>query len=234
MRAVTSMRQRTKNRLTDLEVRKAKDGWLNDGVGLHLRTKGQSKKWVFRYTLAGKAVEIGCGAADRVSLKLAREKRDQYLDMLARGLDPRVEKVRLAAELREKLRKQAVERRIIGRKRLTHTEASGPFHLYRHFGFDAELLYVGESRSVIERWRQHKYAKAEWTDLVAVITVDHYPTRREAKDAEAEAILTEKPRFNRTVLINRLDHPQQPEIPEQLRVLRRSRRKVWPKAGAAE
>jgi integrase len=86
-----------KNLLTDLEVRKAKDGWLNDGAGLHLRTKGASQKWVFRYVRDGKAVEIGCGGADRVSLKMARERREKYLDALAEGLDPRSEKLKEAA-----------------------------------------------------------------------------------------------------------------------------------------
>ena len=65
---------------------------MNDGAGLHLRTKGNSKKWVFRYVRDGKPVEIGCGGADRVSLKTARKLREKYLDALATGLDPRSEK----------------------------------------------------------------------------------------------------------------------------------------------
>ncbi len=59
--------------------------------------QGASQKWVFRYVRDGKAVEIGCGGADRVSLKMAREKREQYLDALAMGLDPRSEKAKTAA-----------------------------------------------------------------------------------------------------------------------------------------
>ena len=64
---------------------------------MHLRTKGKSQKWVFRYTRDGKPVEIGCGGADRVTLKMARQLRQKYLDALAMGLDPRSEKLKTAA-----------------------------------------------------------------------------------------------------------------------------------------
>ena len=66
-------RARAKDLLTPMEVKHAKDGWLNDGAGLHLRTKGPSQKWVFRYVRDGKAVEIGLGGASRVSLAAARK-----------------------------------------------------------------------------------------------------------------------------------------------------------------
>ena len=52
---------------------------------------------MFRYVRAGKAVEIGLGGADRVTLKAARELRDQHLATLARGDDPRATKIKTAA-----------------------------------------------------------------------------------------------------------------------------------------
>ena len=90
---------RTRNRLTPMKVKAATDGWYNDGGDLHLRVggDGRSKKWVLRYARDGKVTEIGLGGADRVSLKLAREKRDQHLEVLERGLDPRTEKRKQAA-----------------------------------------------------------------------------------------------------------------------------------------
>jgi integrase len=97
---VTTMattRKRTKDRLTPMQVKHAVDGWLNDGAGLHLRIKGQSKKWVFRYVRSGKAVEIGLGGADRVTLKTARELRDQHLATLAKGDDPRAARIKATA-----------------------------------------------------------------------------------------------------------------------------------------
>jgi integrase len=90
---------RTRNRLTPMRVKTAKDGWYNDGGNLHLRVgnDGRSKKWVLRYARAGKVTEIGLGGADRVPLKLARELRTQHLETLAKGLDPREEKAKQAA-----------------------------------------------------------------------------------------------------------------------------------------
>ena len=81
---------RTRNRLTPMKVKAATDGWYNDGGNLHLRVgnDGRSKKWVLRYARDGKVTEIGLGGADRVSLKLARELRDQHLATLSAGLDP--------------------------------------------------------------------------------------------------------------------------------------------------
>ena len=52
---------------------------------------------MLRYARDGKVTEIGLGGADAVSLKLAREKRDEHLETLDRGLDPREEKRKAAA-----------------------------------------------------------------------------------------------------------------------------------------
>jgi integrase len=83
---------RARDRLTALQVKNAKDGWYNDGAGLHLRVNGNSKKWVLRYARGGKVTEIGLGSAADVPLKLAREQRDRHRAALAKGLDPRAEK----------------------------------------------------------------------------------------------------------------------------------------------
>jgi integrase len=103
---------RMQNRLTAKQVEAAQDGWYNDGGNLHLRVGngGQNKKWVLRYARHGKVTEIGLGGADQVTLKLARKLRDQHLEGLAQGLDPREEK-----------RKQAAARQ----NRKTFAEAAG-------------------------------------------------------------------------------------------------------------
>jgi hypothetical protein len=73
--------------------------------------------------------------------------------------------------------------------------------LYRLYDKDGALLYVGVSGLVKNRLALHK-KKSPWFDAVARMTVDSYPTRKAALVAEARAILAEKPRFNRNVLIN--------------------------------
>ena len=96
---MTKAKTRGKDLLTPMEVKHAEDGTYSDGGNLHLRVSnnGASRKWVFRYVRGGKAVEIGLGGANQVSLEMARKLRQQHLDALAEGLDPRAEKVKAAA-----------------------------------------------------------------------------------------------------------------------------------------
>jgi integrase len=96
--------ERDKNLLTARQVVSAGPGWHTDGDNLYLRVDdspggGRRKRWIVRVTRDGKKRDFGAGSADRVSLKLARRKRDLILAQLADGLDPVAEKhaVRQAA-----------------------------------------------------------------------------------------------------------------------------------------
>src|ERR1700722_871266 len=110
---------RMRNRLTTAQVKAATDGWYNDGGD------GRSKKWVLRYARNGKVTEIGLGGADRVSLKLARALRDQHLETLAKGLDPREEKRRqAAARLNRKTFAQVAEDVIAARRKKWRANAN--------------------------------------------------------------------------------------------------------------
>jgi integrase len=81
---------RTLNRLTALAVNKAKEpGMYADGGGLYLQvSRAGTKSWIFRFTMAGSAREMGLGPAHTVNLQEARDKalacRKQKLD----GIDP--------------------------------------------------------------------------------------------------------------------------------------------------
>jgi predicted DNA-binding transcriptional regulator AlpA len=72
---------------------------------------------------------------------------------------------------------------------------SGRHHLYRAYGDDGELLYVGISLYAFERLCQHRRGSA-WFDEVETIRIARYATQREAELAEREAIRTERPRYN--------------------------------------
>jgi len=61
-------------RLNAKKVKEAKPGKLCDGGGLWLYTGQNSKSWVFRYMITGKAVEMGMGSYDDLDLDEAREK----------------------------------------------------------------------------------------------------------------------------------------------------------------
>lgn len=69
--------------------------------------------------------------------------------------------------------------------------------LYRFFNEDNELLYVGISNNVLNRWKQHQ-ADKPWFDEVVTFTREKFATRDEVERAEIMAIVNEKPRYNVT------------------------------------
>jgi len=68
--------------------------------------------------------------------------------------------------------------------------------LYRHFGADGALLYVGISHQVILRTKQH-VETATWAEGINQITVEWFETRDMALAAENAAITSERPLFNK-------------------------------------
>jgi hypothetical protein len=72
-----------------------------------------------------------------------------------------------------------------------------PTSLYRLWGEDSVLLYVGIAVTGREeaRWAEHSRSKSWWHEVVEK-TVEEFPDRREAADAEMIAIKSEKPVHN--------------------------------------
>ena len=91
------------NKLSAVAVQKAKEpGYYGDGGGLWLQiSKLGGKSWVFRFTLHGKAREMGLGPLRTISLAEARAKALQYRKAVADGRDPIEE--RRAEKARSKL-----------------------------------------------------------------------------------------------------------------------------------
>lgn len=67
--------------------------------------------------------------------------------------------------------------------------------LYRYFDNDANLLYVGITKNQFKRFSAHA-SKALWVSQINYATFEHFDTRSDALDAEAEAIRTENPKYN--------------------------------------
>ena len=68
-------------------------GHYGDGEGLWLQISvSGSKSWVFRFTLSGRAREMGIGSLNAVSLAIAREKARECRLLLSGGKDPIVER----------------------------------------------------------------------------------------------------------------------------------------------
>lgn len=66
-----------------------KPGLYGDGGGLYLQVSpSETKAWVFRYMMAGRARKMGLGDFELVSLKEARKKRDAAYAQVVDGIDP--------------------------------------------------------------------------------------------------------------------------------------------------
>lgn len=85
-----------------------------------------------------------------------------------------------------------------------------PTSLYRHFGADGSLLYVGISLSWPARTRAHS-RHSVWFAQVAKVEIEQFSSRQEALNAEREAIGRERPRFN--VIHNSRKPKRRPEPP---------------------
>lgn len=79
--------------LTDMLVRNAKPGpraiRLKDERGLYLEIAPTGGKlWRLRYWLSGRENRISLGVYPEISLKMARDRRDEARRMIAQGIDP--------------------------------------------------------------------------------------------------------------------------------------------------
>jgi excisionase family DNA binding protein len=69
-------------------------------------------------------------------------------------------------------------------------------YVYRAYGDDGRLLYVGMSDNVENRLQQHRVNNAAWFDHLANVTVEQHPDRISAEAAERNAIRSERPLYN--------------------------------------
>lgn len=83
------------NLLNDLKIRKiaveAKEFQVSDGGGLYLIVKPNgTKQWLMRYTspITKKRRKTSFGSYPKISLKMARDKRDEYIQLLFNDIDP--------------------------------------------------------------------------------------------------------------------------------------------------
>lgn len=70
-----------------------------------------------------------------------------------------------------------------------------PTTLYRAYGAGDVLLYVGIAVSWPARWERHR-ERSPWFGAVESITLEQFPDRRSALDAEQRAVESERPAHN--------------------------------------
>ena len=86
-----------KQKLTARAAATTKPGRYGDGDGLYLVVAPSgARKWVYRFTYAGKVTEAGLGSADVVPLAAARDKAREARKLLEAGQNP-IEAKRQAA-----------------------------------------------------------------------------------------------------------------------------------------
>ncbi|MDI3335844.1 GIY-YIG nuclease family protein [Defluviimonas aestuarii] len=88
------------------------------------------------------------------------------------------------------------------------------YTVYRHIDADGVLLYVGMTRNPMARLDRH-FARSPWIYDAVRVDMVHYESFEEAAKAEARAIRTESPLFNRYIpklrRRRRSTHPLPPE-----------------------
>ncbi len=117
-------------------------------------------------------------------IRIRRSVRIDPLD-LEQYQERKAKKEKMIAEAMEALNSKA--ERIRGK--------SKPTQLYRFYNEEEQLLYVGVSKSTIQRLFTHQKL-SDWYILVRFVVVDNYADRKSALAAERDAIKTEKPFFN--------------------------------------
>lgn len=80
-------------------------------------------------------------------------------------------------------------------RRSRKASASAATALYRYYDADDVLLYVGITGDLAERELDH-ICDSTWMDFAARSTIERFPTRDEAEDAERDAIRDDAPLFN--------------------------------------
>jgi predicted GIY-YIG superfamily endonuclease len=77
-------------------------------------------------------------------------------------------------------------------------------YLYRLWGQEGDLLYVGITNNVKRRSKQHKRDK-HWWEQVQSKTISEFPTREAALQAEYHAIKSECPKYNIACYLSTMD-----------------------------
>lgn len=80
-------------------------------------------------------------------------------------------------------------------RRLVSSERMRPHVLYRFFDADDQLLYVGISLQGLRRMSTHQATKPWWPTVVRT-SLEHFPDRESAREAERVAIAEEGPLYN--------------------------------------
>jgi predicted GIY-YIG superfamily endonuclease len=89
--------------------------------------------------------------------------------------------------------------------------------LYRIWGDEDLLLYIGISDYFGRRWREHAKAQPWWDEMRRLTADEWYDRREDAEEAEAAAIKAEGPKYNKKHAVAAIQAPG----PEPRTIVRR-------------
>jgi hypothetical protein len=173
--------------------------WDTGVIGLGaLVTATGHRGFVLNYsTRTGRRRRYTIGAFPDWSTPAAREEAKRLKRLVDQGGDP-------LAELQDSWA-VSLHERVAGKIASFVEQGIEPQgYLYRHYGADGDLLYVGQTMSAWSR-NAHHLTKANWRNFICLILVEPFATREEALAAEDEAIRAEFPKHN--IKLNRPRHP---------------------------
>ena len=165
-------------RITDTKIRgfiarRLRSGKVQFGFAYG---SGQARRW------------ITIGLLGEINVAEARRRAEKYAGQVSDHRDP-------AAELKSKI-STSIESRFIEKfSRFAALKLNPACYLYRQYGIDGDLLYVGISLEPLRRQNRHMNF-ANWRSNIFRILVEPFETREEALEAERVAIRQEFPKFN--------------------------------------
>lgn len=168
--AATDRQQRI---LYDAEIR---------GFGLRV-TRAGGKSWIYNYSFCGVERRMTIGRFPAMSASVARSTAKEMRAASDLGRDPLAEQRRVR---REEAKSTAA---------LRAPQSKTCHYLYRMFDDASDLLWVGETKDVGERLKNHR-AQSRWYHEFAMLTLVRLASRAEAQAAEHIAIRDENPRYN--------------------------------------
>jgi hypothetical protein len=194
-----------KEKLTELLIKHLRPAdktfcvWDTEQRGLVLRVQPTGlKAWKCIYSHHGQSRWYHIGKVDVVGLADARKLAARVMFRVeVEGADPAAEKKHDGVAVRHKRPSVFGSKSIADKWRGFAARGIKPTcFLYRHFDAKGDLLYVGMSLDVWSRQWAH-FRQAEWANTIYQIVIEPFGSREELIEAEAIAIKTEYPKYNK-------------------------------------
>jgi len=137
----------TIGRLSAISIASKGPGYHADGGSLYLRVVGNSRGWIFRYSIHGKTRDMGLGSVATISLAAARKLAAKYRALLEEGFDPI-----------EQRRGQRAAQRIAAAKNLTFDECAREYIKEHEDGW-LNSKHRAQWRSTLEQYASPVFGK---------------------------------------------------------------------------